>query len=536
MRKISIALSLLLLVATSVIAQNVNIYWGKLNNEDRSASTTLIGKRGGFLFAVKESGRNTSILKYGMNDLQVTAENTIMGKLPKGMTGKTISSDYNFHSILPMKQSMYITVTGYDRKIKENSLYIQPIDDGGRLTGSLSKLESIDAKSKYNRGSFQVIMSDDSTKFLLVDAPPYDKYAGEKYTFSIYDGNLSQLKKLQVELPFKDKSFDLNDITFSNDGNIYMMAKILIDRKEKVKGEATYYYELISVNTAGDGSVTEYEIKLPGKFIDGISFSPDEDKDIVCAGLYGDMTGTAKGDISGVFFMRLNKTSKQVDATGMKALDKDFIADLTSERKANKGKGISNDFKLKNFIRRSDGGSILLAEYSYDYVVTYTTTDSHGMTTTRTDYHYVRNNIIAININPDGSIKWTADIPKYQHTVNDGGKYLSYALATKGDKIFIVYNEASENMDPQRIKDGKKPRVMGSPQNSTAVMVELSEDGQFDKKALFNSKDNKVALLPEHYLKISENEVIIPAYNGGVQCCIISFKSATSKLARFEFK
>jgi hypothetical protein len=536
MRKTTAILGLFLSVCSLSMAQDVNIYWGKFNNEDRFSVTTLIGKRAGSLFGLKQTRKGSTILKYGLNDLQIVGEYPLIGKAPKGASGKAISDDYLYNSLLPMKNNFYVTVTKYDRKTKTNSLYIQEIDNGGRLTGSMKTLETLDAKSKFNRGGFEVIMSNDSTKFLLVDEPPYEKYAGEKFTFSVYDQSLSQIKKLQVELPFKDKYFSLNDITFSDDGNIYMMAKIVLDRKEKTKGESDYYYELISVGTQGDGAVTQYEIKLPGKYIDGISFNPDDDKDIICAGLYGNTTGTAKGDISGVFFMRLNKTTKQIDATGLKDLDKDFIAELTSERKANKGKGISNDFKLKDFIRRSDGGSVLLAEYSYDYTVTTTTTDSHGGVTTRTDYHYVRNNIIAININPDGSIKWAADIPKYQHTVNDGGKYIGYALATKNDKMYIVYNENPANMDPANIKAGKKPKVMGNPHGSTAVLVALSEDGQFDKKALFSNKDNKLALQPTSFLKLNDSELIIPAYNGGFYCCFISFSPAKSKLARFDFK
>ncbi len=531
MRKTIVLLGLIVLSFGVSFAQNVNVYWGKFNAEDRFSSTTLIGKRAGFLFGLKRTLKNTTILKYGLNDLQITAEYPLIGKGPKNAPGKSISNDYLFNGLLPMKNNFYVTVTKYDRKTKTNGLYIQQIDNGGKLTGSLKTLESIDAKSKFNRGAFGVIMSNDSTKFLLMDIPPYEKYAGEKYTFSIYDETLNQIKKMQVELPFKDKYFSLDDITYSNDGNIYMMAKIVLERKEKTKGEADYYYELISVSTQGDGAVTQYDIKLPGKYIDGISFSPDDDKDVVCAGLYGNTTGTAKGDISGVFFMRLNKTTKQIDATGLKDLDKDFIADLTSERKANKGKGISNDFKLKDFIRRNDGGSVLLAEYSYDYTVSYT--DKNG---THTDYHYVRNNIIAININPDGSIKWTADIPKYQHTVNDGGIYLSYMLAAKDDKMYIVYNENPSNMDPANIQSGKKLKVMRNPGKSTAVLVTLTEEGQFDKKTLFSNKDNKVALLPKSYLKISDSEVIVPAYHGGVYCCFISFSAAKSKLARFDFK
>ncbi|HTA84329.1 MAG TPA: hypothetical protein VK783_15400 [Bacteroidia bacterium] len=535
MKKTIIYFVLLLSICSRGFSQDVDIYWGKFNAEDRFARTELIGKRGDYLFGYKLTRNQTSILRYSLSDLQVNGEYPILGKPSKDKPGKMISDDYTFNSIVTLKDFFYISVTKYDRKTKENSLYMQEIDNTGKLAGNLKKVESIDSKSKFNRGTFDLIESDDSTKLLLVDYPPYDKYAGEKFTFTTYDEGLNVLKKSEVELPFKDKYFDLNDITYGKDGNVYMMAKITLDRKEKTKGEAEYYYELISINTAGDGSVLQYEIKLPQKYIDGISFDVDDSKDVICSGFYGNTTGVAKGDISGIFFMRINKTTKQVDATGLKDLDKDFVASLTSARRANKGKGISNDFKINDFIRRSDGGNILVAELAYQYVVTTTTTDSHGGMHTESHTHYVRNNIVAININPDGSIKWYANIPKYQHTVDDGAAYSSYFMATKADKMYFVYNDNADNMDPARIKEGKNSKVMVNASKSTAVLVQLGEDGQFTKTTLFSNKDNKVALMPSSHIMTSQSEVIVPAYNPGFWCCV-SFSPAKSKLARFDFK
>jgi len=516
-------------------SQDVNIYWGNVNKVDRFAVTHLIGKRGNYLLAYKQTRRNISMLKYNFNNLQVSGEYPILGKFGKDMPGKTISDDYLFHSMPVFKNHIYITVTQYDRKTKENSLCMQEIDDNGKLSGTMKKLETLDAKSKFNRGAFSIVESDDSTRFMLLDEPPYEKYAGEKYTITLYDESLNQTKKLSVELPFKDKYFDLNDITYADDGNIYMMARVSLATKEKEKGEASYYYELIAINTAGDGSVVQYDIKLQGKFIDGISFDADDDKDIICSGFYGNNTGVSKGDISGIFYMRLNKTTKQVDVSGLKDLDKDFIADITSAKKANKGKGISNDFKLKNFIRRSDGGSILVAEYSSTYTYTVYVSDGKGGGHTETHTAYCRDNIIAININPDGSIKWYANIPKKQETTDDGAFYSSYMLTTKGDKLYFVYNDNPDNLDPKRIQEGKPLKNMGNALKSEAVLVELSEDGQYTKKALFSNKDNKMALIPSSSIGIGNNQVIVPAYNGGVWCCF-SIVPAKSKLARFEFK
>jgi hypothetical protein len=532
-----LCIGLLLAISFYCSAQEeVNVYWGKFNAEDRFSKTHLIGRRGDFLYSYKQTRKTISILKYSFSDLQVKSEHPIWGNVDKNQGGKTISRDYDFEEILKLKTKMYIVVSKYDKKSKLNSLYMQEINLAGELTGSLKKVSDVSAESRSNRGDFDVYASSDSNTFLLVNYPPYEKYSGEKFGFKILDEDLDQLSNSQVELPYKDKYFSVEDFILSNDGNIYMMAKIDLEKKDKQKGEAKSYYEVVQVNPQGTGQVTEYEIKLPEKYINAISFSLKEGKFIVCAGFYSNIktSGASYDDINGVFFLRINKATKQIEATGTKDLDKDFVADLTSERKANKGRGISNDFVLRDFLRRSDGGSVILAEFSEDYVVVTTTSDKYGMHT-QTDYHYIRNNIIAIDINPDGSIKWYANIPKYQHTVNDGGIYSSYMLLAKDDKMYIVYNDNPKNLDPNVVKTNADVKRMGSTKNSTAVLVELSESGEYTKKGLFDNKDNKVTIMPSSAIQISKNEEILPAYNAGFWCCI-SFSAAKSKLARLEFK
>jgi hypothetical protein len=148
------------------------------------------------------------MLKYNLDDLQIKGEKQIYGKGGK-VAGKMIDSDYSFEDIYALKNKTYACVTKYDRKADKNSIYMQEIADDGNLVGSLRKLSDISSTSRRNSGSFNVFTSEDSTKILVVNNPPYEKYGGEKFEFKIFDENLEEnitsplhsLTKTRISLP-----------------------------------------------------------------------------------------------------------------------------------------------------------------------------------------------------------------------------------------------------------------------------------------------------------------------------------------------
>lgn len=528
---------LLILANTNVLfAQDVKVFWGKENPLGLRRMPALLAKRGDNVLGYKTRNRDITMVKYGYKDLQIKNEYPLIGSASKG--AKTIDKDYSFEQFVVLKNKMYVGVSSYNRKTDLNTFFMQQIDDSGKLQGGLKKTSEISATSRRNRGAFDVYPSNDSTKILIVNNPPFEKYAAEKFGFKILDEELNEVKNLQVQFPYKDKYFSVSDYILSNDGNIYLLSKIELEKKEKQKEEAGYYYEIISISPEGEGKVKEYKIALPQKYITDVSYN-DDGKYLVCSGFYNniELKGRSRDEINGVFYLRINKETQEIESKGIKELDKDFIAELTSAKKANKGRGIASTFKLKNFIAKDDGGAVLVAENAYDYIVQVCTTDPKtGATRCRYDHHYVSNNIIAININPDGSIKWYTNIPKYQHTVNDGGVYISYMLSTAKNKIFIVYNDNPKNLDPEKVKTIKDIRPLKNPTKSVATLVVLSEDGKFEKKMLFSNKENKTVLLPSFYKQVNDTEFIVPAMNRGIYCCFIPIKPGKYRLARFTFE
>ncbi len=323
-KKLFTLLGIISMASSTIMAQTeTNVFWGKDNPLPKSGSIYLLGKRGDAILAYKRDGKNISIIRYSYSDLQASAEIPIIGKVSKD-GGKVISKDYTFDQILILKDKNYVCVTAYDKSSKGNTLYMQEFDNSGHLQGGLKKIITMDAKSKSNRGGFIFIVCKDSSKFMLVDVPPKEKNSSGKFGIEVVDQNLNILDNAEITLPNVPGEIDIQSdaMKLSNDGMAYMLAQITEQKSAKVKGEAGFYFELFAINPKGNGEIITYDLKLPEKAITDISYSLEDGKYIVCSGFYGNVKGSkhSTGQIDGIFYFRLNKDSKEIESTGVKAL------------------------------------------------------------------------------------------------------------------------------------------------------------------------------------------------------------------------
>jgi hypothetical protein len=198
-----------------------------------------------------------------------------------------------------------------------------------------------------------------------------------------------------------------------------------------------------------------------------------------------------------------------------KEFDESFITAGWSDREVNKAKKKKikkdkaiemYDYDLKDFVLRADGGVVLLAEQFYIRVVTTTSTDANGNTTTKTTYHYYYNDVIVINISPEGNIEWTTKVEKYQHSKNDDGRLSSFALQVRGDMMYLVYNERAKQYFDKEERSGMKGKDKRS---YLTLLVTLNADGEYEKEILLNNSVDKVYTVPKLCEQISESEMLI---------------------------
>ena len=230
----------------------------------------------------------------------------------------------------------------------------------------------------------------------------------------------------------------------------------------------------------------------------------------------------------------MDTKTKQVYNKNLKEFDFEFLTEYMSESKKEKARKAEREgnekkapelynYSLDNLILRSDGGALLIAEqyfvyerydyndpfyyggwYGYRYSRFNRFYDPYYRGNTQRDVYYNYNDIIIVNIRPNGEIEWTARIPKQQETINDGGYYSSYAYSVVRDKIYFVFNDNARNFD------GESNRIYNyNGRNSVVAMATLSKDGSVVTEPLFSNRDADVIARPMICRQIGKREMMI---------------------------
>lgn len=427
-------------------------------------------------------------------------------------------NDHVMEQIVLSDDKILVFTSFFDKKDKQNALYGRVFSAGDMSpVGRLQKLASIEVERKRNQGGFSVSVSPNEELFLVNQQLPFEKEGYERFELKVFDNALQLQWEQRVDLPYRDDEFGVQSVRVDNDASVMMIGNKYAEKREakqlRKDGKATYIYHLLVYR--GDGAAPDdHPVEVPEKFLQDLTITMADEGDILCGGFYG-----VKGSFatSGAFFLRLDRKTKNIVHSSFKEFDKEFITMYMTEkeeakaskRAEKKGEEIEMyDYDLSDIIVRSDGGAILLGEQYRYYTVTTCTTNANGGQTCTTSYHYVYNDIIAINIDPEGNIEWAAKVPKRQHTVNDGGRASSYALVVKDTDIHVLFNDNGKNLF---LKPGDKVEPYRPGKEALITLSTIAEDGKVTREALLAVEKREAITLPMSAVQIGDDKLFIYA-------------------------
>lgn len=496
-----------LIIGLNVTAQkNLTIKWGpELKTPSKTWISRVLGHDDKNFYTlrtpVKGIDKSFWLEKYS-NDKQTLLFSKEI-ELPK--VGR---ATVNYVDLFMFNDNFLLITSHFDKKLDIKYAFAQVLSKDGVLSSKFKEIDQVEGK-KQKTTTFDIATSRNGTKLLVYKKEEVAKDENEKFAYTAYDESLEQLWTKSIELDHSAGYVEIGNYKIDDEGNVYAMTKQYPDkyRGEKKAGRKmqNYKYAVILYNPDADGT-KQFQIDLGmNKFVSDIGYSLTADNKLAVVGLYSKENSSS---MAGTFFISLDANNLSMSGKNMKEFDREFLLNFMSERKVDKDEELSF-FTFKEVLLREDGGFFIVAEQDYMYVTT--STDSQGNTSYT--YHYVCNELIVLNIDSDGNILWTEVILKKQHTTNDLGKYLSYAMAWTDQQMHFIFNDNPKNVE-QFEKDPEKLKVMNNPKKSIATMVTMSADGKQNRAALFQSKDFGTILKPKLNYAMGNSEIIIYGEKG----------------------
>lgn len=518
---LSAVIFLLFGMSAQMQTQNGNLYIGPEIKSDRSGTLEdIIGMDKDGYYTVRAEPKRFYLEKYDHKLNQVKSEEIDLGR----------GGDRKYLEFAEqLEGEIYLFTSQYENQARQRILYAEKINRSTlKRDGEPKQLTAYDYRSRSNEGLFDYHVSRDSSKVLVYYDTPHQGNTGEKFGIAVFDSNLDPLWSKELELPFKDRLYTVERYKVDNRGNAYLLGVVYKGQvRDKRQGLPNYEYHLLAYNR--DDEYVEYLLSLKDKFITDMQFEISPSGDIICAGLYSEF-GTSS--VKGTFYLLMDGKTQEIKKEYYEQFDPGFLTDFMSERRAGKGRELTR-YNLNEIEIRRDGGVVLVAEqfyvkefrnnrdyypygnpyfyypsryYSYLWRYPYRYY-GYPFMNDDSELQYNYNDIIVINIDPDGSIRWAKRIPKRQRSKNDGGRHSSYAMSVAAGKMFFVFNDNPKNLNKksndQRIHNFTKGK------ESVVVLVSLNGQGEVKKEPLFQVKDTKTITKPKVCEQISQDQMII---------------------------
>lgn len=477
-----------MLAIVPVMAQEIT--WGPEQSQNtRNTVERIIGEDNNGIYVLRYKfkllGGVTPVVEHYNKQMVLTYATPL-----KSLASRNIS----INNFWQFNNKLYIYFSKYNGFKSKQELFFQEVDKKtGLLAGAAERIASVASLARTDIGTLQYAAATDSSRAVIFSSSNlggglFQRSKPATFTLHVVDKDFKLIWNKYITVPYDEDLFSVEKVEVDRQGNAYVLARVYKTRKERESGEANYFYKVLAYEAEGEKTTT-YDLDLKDKTITDITFKVNRKNQLTCAGFYSERRNS--NSMKGTCFFTIDTEAKTVITEKIQAFEEAFLAKLMSNRQARKGRELYK-YYLDEIILRSDGGAVLIAEQYY--VVTQTYYSGVGVNRVQNvSYTYHYEDIIILNINPDGSMAWATNVPKQQQSSTRA--FSSYAQMIVKGKIHFIYNDYISRRAP----------VMHATVN-TAGEVSISE--------LFNNKEEGILTKPPLCKQTSKNEMVIYGERG----------------------
>jgi len=438
-----------------------------------------------------------------------------------------VTRNYNSEGVVNFGNDFYWLHSDWDKSAKEESLYSDKIDlKTGKITDENKKLITTTkiageyggtaSPSIWGFGSIggktvdkYTLNYDANATHLLVSYRLYpeeknDKKNYDKIGLHVFDASMKKVWSNEFTMPYTEQIMDNMDFTVDAEGNAYMLAKVYDNEKRKEKDKETgkpgYHFEVLKFTS--DKKMRQYNISLDDYFIREASLIENSVHEIVVSCTY---SKKSKGNgTDGIFLAMLDQNGKVVKYKDgyyefpLAELEK-FEKARTRRKMEKKDDYEAPNLKVRNIVVEKDG-SVFLALEEYHVEVTTTYYNNHSTTT----YTYYYEDIIGAKIDAQGHFLWLRKIPKKQRGTN-AYQTLGYKLISDETGYYFLYLDNKKNLE---LEEDEAPKYHENGYGGQVMVAKIDNAGNVSKELLFDTREEKIMVMPRLFKKIDGNNYI----------------------------
>jgi len=489
----NLAFIMLFMIVGNLSAQKISVELGpqiKFDN-DRSYPTLLYGDNTGYYIWSKEYGGLFSSKSSSFLEKLDTKLNLVSSK-----EFLSLEDDVYDEGIEYFNGQLIWMVSERDKKNDRITYKVKPISLEGKGSKSVT-LSRFKYEKKRDIPETRWYFNADTTNLLFL-AESDNNSKKEQYQIHLVsiDKDLNTMWDKTFQFRKTEAQTTLLSKELNKQGEAYLLYKVYEDKKkEKKGGKPAYDIELFYIKN-DTAEVKKFNLDIKDSFIKSANLKLRENGELYCIGLY---SNTVDGPTHGVFFMKLE--NGEVSIATKRSFSEEEIEKL-GDRNTDKDKsgedGLNDDFRFRSIEILSDGSAFVTVEPNYIRISR--SMYANGRTTETTTYF--SEDIIIINILPDGEVSSLNIIPKLQRN-NENAIFLSHKSFKYNDKIYVFYNEDEDNY---KKPIGAKPKTTSKFSDFVATMTTLDKDGNFERNALFSHTDTGSILIPDDIKKITDTK------------------------------
>jgi len=468
----------------------------------------------------------------------------------------------DFQSFQTLGNDLYLFATDYQKKEKLFNVYGAKVDKmTGELAGDFMELGSYQLESKKDDYAMKVSPVLNGTAFLMVS----NISGKEKVTLGVHllDKTLKRKESAIIDLSLAPDNYTLQDVQYTKNNKIVLLGKEFVETQygKKKRKRLVFKQYLMGIYNSDGKKETDVAMDADNRYIISGKLIEQPTGEMLLAGFYSDAAG--KGDLNGFYINKVDPEKGTLLLSSYKEINsgmlgKGFIDETDDDDKSRQEKQqakkakeeeeeeeFPNSFIIKSVsINPADNSIVITSEVSKYAHYSYTTSNYNNATrnwsTTTTNVHrFTNEDVLVINADKDGNIKWLNVLPKSQveevrtsntshsriymgggnfnsgmtdYFATAGGMpyYSSFSSVINNNSLVLILNDhTSNNVNAEYGDKVKSVSNFRRKSNVYGISIDLAS-GKMTRK-LIGSNDEETILMPRHAFAV-KNELFIPSW------------------------